>query len=466
LHRLRQWPEAATVFEKAIAMKPDYVEAHSELGNTYRAIGALDKAVKSYRQALTFKPNYVEGFNNLGVALKEQGKESEAISAYQEALRLNPSHAEARCNLGQIQKDQGQLDEAMTSFEEAIHVKPEYSKAHHGLGLVYLWKERLDLAFPALRRSADLTYNHGHPLALQPVYKSRIKHDTEQIQYLFEKGIVGPEYTTYLEALRQLYQKTNEISSPSLKMVLTQEEWTRISPSFNRILHYADCPVLPHGALNPNLDVEEIERRYSEKKPEILYVDSLLVPEALQSLRTFCRESTIWKVDYENGYIGTLLGEGFSSPLLLQISEELRLRFPNIFQDHRLMQSWAFKQDSQRTGLNIHADAAAVNVNFWITENEANQDPSSGGLVVWDKEAPKEWDFKVYNGTTFKPKIFEFLKESGAQGVMVPYRANRALIFNSDLFHETDRCAFRDGYENRRINITMLYGRRASTWSA
>jgi hypothetical protein len=44
--------------------------------------------------------------------------------------------------------------------------------------------------------------------------------------------------------------------------------------------------------------------------------------------------------------------------------------------------------------------------------------------------------------------------------VTIPHRANRAVIFDSDLFHETDRIAFKDGYVNRRINITMLYGRR------
>jgi hypothetical protein len=44
--------------------------------------------------------------------------------------------------------------------------------------------------------------------------------------------------------------------------------------------------------------------------------------------------------------------------------------------------------------------------------------------------------------------------------VKVPYRANRAVIFDSDLFHETDRIAFKEGYLNRRLNITLLYGRR------
>ena len=106
-------------------------------------------------------------------------------------------------------------------------------------------------------------------------------------------------------------------------------------------------------------------------------------------------------------------------------------------------------------------DAAAVNVNFWITPNEANLDLTCGGVTVWDKEAPKDWDFRAYNDRQHKPKIMDFLRSSGASPVTVPYRENRALIFNSDLFHESDRCVFRDGYQFRRINVTFLYGHRS-----
>jgi tetratricopeptide (TPR) repeat protein len=54
-----------------------------------------------------------------------------------------------------------------------------------------------------------------------------------------------------------------------------------------------------------------------------------------------------------------------------------------------------------------------------------------------------------------------FLAANGTQAVTVPYRANRAVVFDSDLFHETDVMRFRDGYLNRRINVTLLYGDRA-----
>jgi hypothetical protein len=171
-------------------------------------------------------------------------------------------------------------------------------------------------------------------------------------------------------------------------------------------------------------------------------------------------EATIWKREYDNGYFGAFLGDGLACPVLLQIAEELRGRFPTIFQQHRLTQVWAFKQDSARKGLNMHADPAAVNVNFWLTPDEANLDPEHGGLIVWDKEAPADWNFKDYNSSRHEPKVREFLRASGARPVTIPYRANRAVVFNSDLFHETDRLQFRDDYESRRINVTLLYGRR------
>lgn len=176
-------------------------------------------------------------------------------------------------------------------------------------------------------------------------------------------------------------------------------------------------------------------------------------------MRRFCLESTIWyQFTYANGYLGAFWEQGFWCPLLAQIAEELRLALPGIFGPHRLRKLWAFKYDSRLSGIPMHADFAAVNVNFWITPDAANLDPERGGLVVWDKEAPADWDFQAYN--TDLPAMRRFLADSKAKPVRIPHRQNRAAIFNSDPFHETDTIRFADGYANRRINITLLYGAR------
>ena len=86
--------------------------------------------------------------------------------------------------------------------------------------------------------------------------------------------------------------------------------------------------------------------------------------------------------------------------------------------------------------------------------------PETSGLTIYTSEAPLDWDFRSYNYD--QQRIQSFLSETKSERVDISYRQNRAAIFNSDLFHESGDVDFRDGYENRRINITMLYGDRGS----
>lgn len=453
--------EAAAAYQRATRLNAGYPEAYCNLGNVRLEQGRLPDAVAAYDRALALKPGYVEAHNNRGAALKEQGRLDEAVAAYRRAIELRPDHIEAHANLGTALIDLGRPDEAVASFEQALALKPDYVKAHYNLAFAYIARGQPDLAVASLRRSADLKHHHGRPVPPQPLTRARVKHDAEQARYLKERGLLPAEYEPYAATLARLFQQVKD-AAPGHRLTVGAEDWRAITPSFNRILHYAECPALPGGAVNPALDVAGIEARYHATGPGATYIDGLLTDAALRSIRRFCLESTIWKRDYENGYVGAFFGDGFACPLLLQIAEELRLKFPGIFKRHPLRQAWAFKCDSEMKALNLHADAAAVNVNFWITPDEANLDPEHGGLIVWDQEAPKEWNFRDYNSSTNEPKVRAFLRDSGAKAITVPYRQNRAIVFNSDLFHESDVIRFTDEYESRRINVTLLYGRRAS----
>jgi len=466
LEKEGQLDEATSAYQHALSLNPTYTEAQSNLGNVLRAQGKLDAAAEAFQAVLNINPRSAETHNNLGVVLKEQGDIVGAIGEYQAALQLNPGHAEALNNVGVAYKEQGRLDEAKSSFQEALVHKPHYANAHYHLGLTLLWQHHIGEAMACFRKSADLTFNHQNPVVIGSVAKARIKHDLEQIQFLLNHSLVSGLPSSYVEGLHSLYQRVLKETESLWHIPLTSQEQIQIAPSFNRILHYGKADTLAEGALNPDLNISDIEARYQENKPEMMYIDNLLNSAALSSLRQFCLESTIWKRDYQNGYIGTFLANGFSCPLLLQIAEELRTRFPGIFQNHLLAQGWAFKHDSALRGLNMHADAAAVNVNFWITPDEANLDPDSGGLIVWNKEAPDEWDFKEYNSEKNEGKIREFLDRNHAEAMTIPHRQNRAVIFNSNLFHETDTLSFKDNYENRRINVTFLYGSRQKAYKS
>jgi Tfp pilus assembly protein PilF len=380
--------------------------------------GRLAEAERLYREILRSRPDHLGLTNNLGIVLKDQGKLADAAATFGKVLARNADDPLAHINLGNVQRSQGELEAATASYRHAIALKPEMALAHANLGTALCESGRTEEGFASFRRHAELAYGvAASPAAgAEPAHKTR--HDREQRDYMKSAGM-------------------SAAASP---------------------FHLDDGSRVAGRAVNPDASAGEIAARWQSSRPQIAVIDDLLTEAALDKLRRFCWGSTIWRKVYPNGYLGALPEYGFANPLLAQIADELRGTYPAILGDNPLLQLWGFKHDSRLNGIAVHADFAAVNVNFWITPDEANLDPESGGLIVWDVAAPLGWGFAKYNDDVAAAR--DFLARSGARPVKVPHRANRAVIFDSDLFHETDRIAFKDGYLNRRINITMLYGRR------
>ena len=83
-------------------------------------------------------------------------------------------------------------------------------------------------------------------------------------------------------------------------------------------------------------------------------------------------------------------------------------------------------------------------------------------MVVYKEKAPLDWAFDLYNYNKADSQrcIQEYLAEDDSGKMVVPYAENRIVLFNSNLFHESDTIEFKPGYENRRINVTLLFGNR------
>ena len=202
-----------------------------------------------------------------------------------------------------------------------------------------------------------------------------------------------------------------------------------------------------------------MEARYRAEAPGIAVIDELLSAAALAMLRRHLLESTIWH-DFAHipGFLASYLEDGLASPVLLQIAGELRAALPAILGPHPLAQAWAFKCLTGSRGIDIHADSGAVSLNFWLTPDAANLEPGAGGLAVHRALPPESWNIADYDRD--KDRIRAFLRESDAGSLIVPYAQNRAVLFRSDLFHESARVRFRPGYANHRINMTLVFGER------
>src|SRR5262249_44197144 len=75
------------------------------------------KALASVQQALCLKPDYAEAHFNLGFALAEQGRPEEAVASYQRAIRLKPDYADAHKNLAMAWLLLGRLEQGWPEYE-------------------------------------------------------------------------------------------------------------------------------------------------------------------------------------------------------------------------------------------------------------------------------------------------------------------------------------------------------------
>ena len=235
--------------------------------------------------------------------------------------------------------------------------------------------------------------------------------------------------------------------------------------------------VLPHhnhneGAINKKLPFNIVEENYYKTKPNIVVIDDFMNLEALQKLKDYCLEFPFWNTIYGRGYLGAFRQNGFNPQVLETLALEMVQNLPKIFNTtnkRNLAQMWAFKYESKCPGIDVHADFAAVNVNFWITPTEANRDydkekdiGKTGGMWIWDAGAPVDWDFNRYNGDN-KDEVLEYLDKQQSKAVYIPYKYNRCVLFNSNLFHKTADVNFLPGFDNKRINVTMLFGQRENS---
>lgn len=160
LNALKRLDEAVVSYDRALALRPDYAEAHCNRGNTLQMLKRFDEAVTSYDRAISLQPNYAEAFCNRAVGLHTLGRFEQALVSYDRALALRPTYAKALCNRGVVLYELLRLDEALASYDRALALRPDFAEAHYNRGN----------ALQRLKRFDDAVASYDRAIALQPAY--------------------------------------------------------------------------------------------------------------------------------------------------------------------------------------------------------------------------------------------------------------------------------------------------------
>lgn len=449
LFKRSRYAEAQDLIGKALLIEPDNAEAALIQGILFHENKAYEQSLASFERAIALNPDFADAWANCGHSLKSLGRHEQALQRYEQALQRNYTLGTAIRGFMECYRhfrDYPRLFEIRDRHQ--AFVDNDYL-ATELLGYVFLEQGDKENAFDAFTRARIIAEKarQENNRTEWPLLPLRLRHDFEQLQYLDARGDGGASVAQALSVLRARTGGTPPPSTPAADDALLQA-----------VSHYHHVPDLPFAAtaLGGN-DYAQIERTFLDNALHLVVIDNFLSPQALSSLRKFCLEATVWKRTYRDGYLGSFMGTGLCPRVLLAIADELRHAMPNVIGANALNQAWAFKYDQDMKGTNLHADFARINTNFWITPDDACLDNTTGGLLVYDAPAPSDWGFFAYNSD--QKKIRDYLESKQSKFVRVPYRCNRCVLFDSTYFHATDELHFKDGYANRRINCTLLYGK-------
>jgi len=150
--------DALAELRQAVALHPDWAEAHHQLGNALKSLGAFAEAVESLRTAARLDPFQAAIWLNLGVSCLELGRLGQAEECFRQALALEPYRPEARNILGHALLQRGRCAEAARELKRALELRPGYAAAHDNLGRV----------LKAQGRAAEALVQHAAALRNQP----------------------------------------------------------------------------------------------------------------------------------------------------------------------------------------------------------------------------------------------------------------------------------------------------------
>ncbi len=113
---------AISAYDRAIHLKPDFVEAYFNRGISKKILSQYDETIADFSKVITLKPDFAEAYSERGNIKNILGQYSAAITDANEALRLKPDLPNAYAVRGEARMGMNDIEEAKTDFETALRL--------------------------------------------------------------------------------------------------------------------------------------------------------------------------------------------------------------------------------------------------------------------------------------------------------------------------------------------------------
>ena len=175
LKELGRLEEALASYVQAIALKPDYAEAHHHLGITLKELGRLEEAIASYKRVYIFETDdFAKAYDGLGVILQSNEKYKDAEICYKKYQSLEPDKISSIKSRGEFLFDQGDFEQALRVFDSYDNITSRKLR----LNVYTAWGE-LESIYERIASQKDWLYSKNiRVAAIAAFLTERTKKDT------------------------------------------------------------------------------------------------------------------------------------------------------------------------------------------------------------------------------------------------------------------------------------------------
>jgi len=148
--------KALTYYADATNLSPNNAQLLNEWGQTYYALGDVERAVEKYRESLALDDEYFQTYLLLGELYMREKDWDKAVDAYEKAAEIRPNSVDALNMLGVVLSQKGDLEGALEAYIEAVDLRPDNFTLRKNLALLYQEMGRIDDAIMQATIASDL----------------------------------------------------------------------------------------------------------------------------------------------------------------------------------------------------------------------------------------------------------------------------------------------------------------------
>jgi TolB-like protein/Flp pilus assembly protein TadD len=150
------YPKAEAAALRALALDDTLAEAHTSLG-FYRLLYEWDfgGAEREFKRAVALNPNYANAHDGHSFYLKATGQHERAVAACRRAQKIDPLSTFAHVSLAWAYYFARDYEAAAAQNRKALEMDPRFTFAHWNLGLVRAAEARLPEAVEALEAATE-----------------------------------------------------------------------------------------------------------------------------------------------------------------------------------------------------------------------------------------------------------------------------------------------------------------------